>query len=67
MLWGIPSESVLMSLEISWNEHVRDDNFSVNFIIIKFLHNLSTNTFHIDIFKSFLFVLCLKTVLYLTF
>lgn len=67
MLWGILFEFVLMFLEISWNEYVRDDNFFVNFIIIKFLYNFLINIFYIDIFKLFLFVFCLKIVLYLIF
>lgn len=67
MLWGILFEFVLIFLEISWNEYVRDDNFFVNFIIIKFLYNFLINIFYIDIFKLFLFVFCLKIVLYLIF
>lgn len=67
MLWGILFKFVLIFLEISWNEYVRDDNFFVNFIIIKFLYNFLINIFYIDIFKLFLFVFCLKIVLYLIF
>lgn len=67
MLWGILFKFVFIFLEISWNEYVRDDNFFVNFIIIKFLYNFLINIFYIDIFKLFLFVFCLKIVLYLIF